>query len=48
MFELERRWLALLAALASENALLLDLLQRAPGRGLRWAERQMSVRRIVV
>lgn len=48
MVELYRRWLALLAALAQENALMLDLLQRAPARGLRWVEHQVGARRTVV
>ena len=46
MAELERRLLALLAALQEENARLLALV--AAGRGLKWAERQVRWRRIVV
>jgi len=46
MAEVERRLLALLAALAEENACLLALLAR--GRGLLWAEQQLVARRVVV
>jgi hypothetical protein len=46
MAEVERRLVALLAALAAENARLQLLL--ASGRGLRWAERELGVRRVVV
>ena len=46
MAEIERRLLALLAALEEENVRLLALL--AGGRGLKWAERQVGIRRVVV
>lgn len=46
MTEVERRLVLLLAALADENRRLRALL--ASGRGLRWAERQLSGRRVLV